>query len=202
LENEERQPVPRKSSVAVAFSATTSARLQPPSDLAEPEKTLFVDLVLACRADHFQPSDTPAYCRAVVLEQTAAGELAAGGFITAEGKASPWVKILQQATRSMTTLSRMLRLSPMAGPGAAIEHGIHRPVFGTEIELPRKLVFLGFGIGVLAVPCRYGVAGSGVRWCRAGAATAKLRSRPNAAPAMAADRTRLRRDVVSMCAYS
>jgi phage terminase small subunit len=107
--------VPRKSSAAVAFSATTSARLQPPSDLAEPEKTLFVDLVLACRADHFQPSDTPllaAYCRAVVLEQTASGELAASGFITAEGKASPWLAVLQQATRAMTTLSRMLRLNP------------------------------------------------------------------------------------------
>jgi phage terminase small subunit len=106
--------VPRKSSAAVAFSATTSARLQPPEDLTGPEKSLFVDLVLACRADHFLPSDTPllcAYCRAVCLEQVASSELAAAGFVI-DGKPSGWLPVLAQATRAMTTLSRMLRLSP------------------------------------------------------------------------------------------
>jgi phage terminase small subunit len=106
--------MPRKSSAAVAFSASTSARLQPPSDLAGPEKALFVDLVVACRPDHFQASDTPllaAYCRAVCLEQTASSELAAAGYIV-DGKPSGWLNILAQATRSLTVMSRMLRLSP------------------------------------------------------------------------------------------
>jgi phage terminase small subunit len=73
-------------------------------------------IVLACRADHFQAQDLPllcAYCRAVVREQTASGELAASGFIVADGKLSPWSRVLKDATRDMTVISRLLRLNPV-----------------------------------------------------------------------------------------
>lgn len=111
--------MPRKSSIAVPFSESTATRIAPPDDLiaGSPERSLFIDLVLHCRADHFQPSDAPllsAYCRALALEQTASGELAAGGYITAEGRPSPWLPVLQHAARTVSTYSRMLRLNPSA----------------------------------------------------------------------------------------
>lgn len=92
--------MPRKSSAALPFATSTAPRLHPPDDLVagSPEQRLFLDLVIGCRADHFQPSDAPLlsdYCRAVVLEQTASGQLAAGGHVTAEGRASPWLPVLQ-----------------------------------------------------------------------------------------------------------
>jgi phage terminase small subunit len=107
--------MPRKSSASLAFSTSTTARLKPPDDLTGPEREVFLALVLACRADHFQPSDAPlltAYCRAVCLERTASSELAAAGYVTDDGKPSGWLPILQAATRTMSTYSRMLRLNP------------------------------------------------------------------------------------------
>jgi phage terminase small subunit len=108
--------MPRKSSAAVAFSTTsTAARLRPPDDLTGDARKLFVDLVIACRADHFQDSDTPllcAYCRAVCLERTASAGLQDDGYVTADGRPSAWLPILQAATRVISTYSRMLRLNP------------------------------------------------------------------------------------------
>ena len=106
--------MPRKSSIAAAFSTSTTARLQPTGDLTGPEREVFVDLVLACRPDHFQHSDAPllaAYCRAVCLEQIASSELAAAGFVI-DGRPSGWLNVLAQATRTISTYSRMLKLNP------------------------------------------------------------------------------------------
>jgi hypothetical protein len=107
--------MPRKSSAAIAYSATSpAARLRPSDDLTGPERKLFVDLVLGCRPDHFQPTDAPllaAYCRAVCLEQTASFKLADAGFVI-DGRPSGWLNILAQATRTISTYSRMLRLNP------------------------------------------------------------------------------------------
>ena len=72
-----------------------------------------MDLVLACRADHFQHSDLPllaAYAGAVVAERVAAGELAAANVV--EDKPSPWLAIWQSKLRATTRLSRMLRQNP------------------------------------------------------------------------------------------
>jgi hypothetical protein len=105
--------MPRKSSAAVAFSTTsTAARLRPPDDLTGPERKLFVDLVLGCRPDHFEHTDAPllaAYCRAVCLEQTASS--AAARFVI-DGRPSGGLNILAQATRTISTYSRMLKLNP------------------------------------------------------------------------------------------
>ena len=51
--------MPRKSSAAVAFSSSTASRLKPPDDLVGDARKQFVDLVLGCRPDHFQPTDAP-----------------------------------------------------------------------------------------------------------------------------------------------
>ena len=78
-----------------------------------------VDLVVACRPDHFQDSDAvvlAAYCRAIVLEKTASAGLVANGYVAADGKPSGWLPILQAATRVISTYSRMLRLNPAGRP--------------------------------------------------------------------------------------
>ena len=113
--------MPRKSSADVALAGTIPtpiARLKPPADLPEgPERDLFLELVLSVRPDHFSPEDAvllAAYSRACVLERVAAAELAAAGYVDAEGRPSGWHTILTQATRAMTTLSRILRLNPQS----------------------------------------------------------------------------------------
>ena len=107
--------MPRKSSAALAFSPSTATRIRPPDDLVVDARDLFVDFVLACRPDHFQNSDIAMlciYCRAIVLEQTASAGLKADGYVTTDGKPSPWLPILQAATRTISTYSRMLKLNP------------------------------------------------------------------------------------------
>jgi hypothetical protein len=107
--------MPRKSSAAVAFSPSTATRVHPPDDLTGDARKLFVDIVLACRADHFQNSDVALlciFCRAVILERTASAGLAADGYVTDDGKPSAWLPILAQATRTSSTYSRMLKLNP------------------------------------------------------------------------------------------
>ena len=98
------------------------------SGCAGPERKLFLDLVLGCRPDHFEQTDRPllaAYCRAVCLEQTASTGLAAAGFVI-DGKPSGWLPILQAATRTISTYSRMLKLNP-AGRHAAPAPDRERP---------------------------------------------------------------------------
>jgi phage terminase small subunit len=109
--------MPRRSSVDVAFSSSTRARIRPPDDLAGPERKLFIDLAVACRADHFENSDVAllvVFCNALVLEKVALAGLKSDGYVTAEGRPSGWLNILAQATRVISTYSRMLRLNPSA----------------------------------------------------------------------------------------
>ena len=90
-------------------------RLAPPPDLTPEGRTLFLDIVLANEATHFRPSDTvllSAYVRACLLEQEASATLAANGHVTGDGKVSPWLSVLAQALKTMSTLAHRLRLSP------------------------------------------------------------------------------------------
>jgi phage terminase small subunit len=108
--------MPRNSAASAAIPTGTTARLRPPPDLTGPEKEIFLATVLACRPDHFQDSDAPllaAYCRTVVLEKVASGELSASGYVV-DGNPSAWLNVLTAATRSMTVISRLLRLNPVA----------------------------------------------------------------------------------------
>ena len=108
--------MPRKSSAAIAFSDNTATRIRPPDDLVGDERKLFIDLVVSTRADHFQDSDIAmlcVYCKALVLERTASAGLKADGYVV-DGKPSGWLPILQAASRTISTFSRMLRLNPSA----------------------------------------------------------------------------------------
>ena len=108
--------MPRRSAAASELSTIAVERLRPPPDLTGPERDEFLRLVLSCSPSHFEASDLPllsAYCRAVTLEKVASGELAACGHVSGD-KPSPWLAVLAQATRSMTVISRLLRLNPVA----------------------------------------------------------------------------------------
>jgi hypothetical protein len=104
--------MPRKSSIVVPF-AETAARIAPPPDLKGAARSQFLDLVLACRADHFDRVDVPLlarYSRALIAEKLAADELERASVI--DDRPSPWLQVWQARMRAVTTLSRMLKLNP------------------------------------------------------------------------------------------
>jgi hypothetical protein len=102
------------SPAAIPFAERTE-RLRPPPDLTGDPREVFVDLIAACRPDFFTEAHLPllaAYSRAVVLEREASKGLREDGYVLRDGKPSPWLPLLAQASRQLTTLSRALRLSP------------------------------------------------------------------------------------------
>jgi hypothetical protein len=89
-------------------------RLQPPADLSEDGRQLFLDLVLGCEPTHFRASDMPllcAYVRAVEMERTASMHLEREGHVI-DGKPSAWLNVYAQASKAMSAWSHRLRLSP------------------------------------------------------------------------------------------
>ena len=106
--------MPRQAAAASGFAASTARPLlKPPPDLNALEKETFLDIVLGAPPHHFMPSDLPlvvAYARAIVQEKIAAGELAAAYVV--DDKPSPWLPVWQASIRAVTTLARMLALSP------------------------------------------------------------------------------------------
>src|SRR4051794_27468118 len=105
--------MPRKSSAALQFASGTASRIRPPDDFDGDARKLFVDLGVACRPDHFTDSDIPLlarYARALVAEKLAADELERASVV--DDRPSPWLAVWQARMRSITTLSRMLRLNP------------------------------------------------------------------------------------------
>jgi hypothetical protein len=105
-------------------SPAAASRLKPPDDLAagSPERALFLDIVLNSSPRHFRKTDAVllgAYCRAAIQERVASSELAACGYIDANGKPSGRLNVLAQATRSLTVISRLLELNPIARQAAA-----------------------------------------------------------------------------------
>ena len=106
--------MPRQAAAAAGFATSTArATLSPPGDLNALEKQEFINIVLGTRPDHFVPSDLPllaAYARAIVQEKIAAGELARAYVV--DDRPSPWLQVWQASIRAVTTLARMLALSP------------------------------------------------------------------------------------------
>jgi hypothetical protein len=106
--------MPRQSAAASGFAASTARPLlKPPPDLNALEKEAFLDIVLGAPPHHFMPSDLPlvaCYAKAIVQEKIASGELAAGYVV--DGKPSAWLPVWQASIRAVTTLARMLALSP------------------------------------------------------------------------------------------
>src|SRR5882672_6210534 len=108
--------MPRKSAAASAITSHPSTtRLRPPPSLSASERQIFADLVAACAADHFRPSDSALLCRyveAIDLAERAAKELRKNPVL--DGKISAWVTVQEKAVRTIVALSMRLRLSPKA----------------------------------------------------------------------------------------
>jgi phage terminase small subunit len=89
-------------------------RLAPPSGLSEDGRRVFLDIVLANEPTQFRASDMPlltSYIRAIEMERAASAHLEAEGHVI-DGKPSPWLAVLAQSLKAMSTLSHRLRLSP------------------------------------------------------------------------------------------
>jgi len=106
--------MPRQAAAASGFAASTARPLlKPPLDLNALEREAFLDIVLGAPPTRFLPSVLPliaAYAKAIVQARIAAGELAAAYVV--DGKPSPWLPVWQASIRAVTTLARMLALSP------------------------------------------------------------------------------------------
>ena len=103
--------MPRQSaaSLSILNPAGTRPRLSPPAELSELERKAFVDIVTSVDSGHFRESDLPllcAYCRAIVSEREAAGELARAPVV--DDEPSPWLRIHQAAIKTMMGLSMRL----------------------------------------------------------------------------------------------
>jgi hypothetical protein len=86
-------------------------RLEPPPELGEIEREIFISLVSSVNTGHFQLSDRPlvvAYGRAIGFEQRAAQELAA------DPTSTRWLAVWEKAQRAMVALALRLRLSPQS----------------------------------------------------------------------------------------
>ena len=79
-------------------------------------RRIFLELVSSVAADHFQPGDAPLleqYAQAILLARQAYDKLSTEGPVI-DGKASPWLVVLEKAHRSAVALSARLRLAPQA----------------------------------------------------------------------------------------
>lgn len=114
--------MPRPSSASLAYPVITSpqTRLKPPIGLTDAERQLFVEIVADYPAAQFRPSDVLlliSLVRATLAEHESALRLACDGYVTADNKPSPWVAVWGTASKTMLSLSRALRTSPLSrGP--------------------------------------------------------------------------------------
>ena len=92
-------------------------RLRPPASLSEPQKAAFLDLVTACPATQFEPSDIALlvrWCELCVMAESANVELQASGMLAPDGKPSPWFRIHLESTKALSNLALRLRLGPQS----------------------------------------------------------------------------------------
>jgi phage terminase small subunit len=86
--------------------------------LSEGARRHFLDLIDALAPTHFRGEDITllcAYCAAADMAETAAREMALpSGFVTNEGRPSPWFAIYTGAVKTMGALSLRLRISPQS----------------------------------------------------------------------------------------
>jgi hypothetical protein len=109
----------RKSAAAMAAvppGGVSPARVQPPTDLSEAERSLFCDIVLGARAEHFAPCDVPLlalYCRLLVQADRATAEI---GRDMAKASTS-LLEVQRQAVKGVYDLAMRLRVSPQGRQG-------------------------------------------------------------------------------------
>ena len=94
----------------------TSSRLRPPATLSSGAAGIFRKTVAGVDPEHFSPVDLPLleqYAAASDLARRAQQEMDAHGAVV-NGKASPWLAVLEKASRSCVALSARLRICPQS----------------------------------------------------------------------------------------
>jgi phage terminase small subunit len=93
-------------------------RVQPPANLNDKERRLFLELVNGTSPGHFRPTDIPLltpYCQTSVLAEHAFAMMSkTGGPVLEDGSSNPWHDVQMRALRSLTILATRLRLSPQS----------------------------------------------------------------------------------------
>jgi hypothetical protein len=105
--------MPRKSPLEFMPSQGSRPVLKPPADLDAVEREEFANLVLSVPPGDLLPCDVPLVAhlaRNIVLARVAHGEMKASGFVS--DRPSPWLAILQHASKEMRSALRMLSLVP------------------------------------------------------------------------------------------
>jgi hypothetical protein len=110
--------LPRQSgaSLAVRSNAGRSTAPRPRDDAPAAVRRIFLELVASEPADHFRASDADLLeqiAQAILLARQAYDKLETEGPVI-DGKASPWLVVLEKAHRSSVALSGRLRLAPQA----------------------------------------------------------------------------------------
>jgi hypothetical protein len=97
------------------------SRLQPRDEAPAEVKDIFTELVRSLPPAHFRPGDgdlIEQFCQTILLARQAYSELEMAGSVSADGKMSPWVTVLEKSHRSAAALSARLRLCPQARSSA------------------------------------------------------------------------------------
>ena len=112
--------MPRKSSASLGVvpldGRRRRSRLAPSEQAPAEVKELFLEIVRSVPAEHFKDIDAhliEQYAQAIGLARRATSELAARGPVI-EGRASPWLVVLEKAHRSSVALAARLRLAPQS----------------------------------------------------------------------------------------
>lgn len=135
--------MPRKSAAALAAPPIDvgRVRIEPPPSLSAPVRKIFQEVVTSVEASHLRPCDVPtleSFCESVHLARTAAAQIALEGAVI-DGRASPWVGILERAHRSVASLGRALRLTPHSRAD--------RKTAGTSTRPVRRSIYEALGHG-------------------------------------------------------
>ncbi len=104
-----QQPGRKSASKLTALSVEGEPpRLDPPTDLTDPERSLFLQIVGACSPRHFAPSDLPiliSYVQCTLLSRQAIKNAATD---------TAALQVWEKSTRMQATLATRLRLAPQS----------------------------------------------------------------------------------------
>jgi phage terminase small subunit len=114
--------MPRKSIASLSVVPLKAGHRSPSprSECSAAVKSLFREIVSKASKDHFCETDDTLlelYCVAVLEARLAHSHLQAEGRIL-NGRPSPWVAVLEKATKSVVSLSVRLRLGPHSRIGS------------------------------------------------------------------------------------
>jgi phage terminase small subunit len=111
--------MPRKSAASLSVVPNVDGqpnRIRPRADVPASLRQIINDLVASVPPEHFRSGDAALleqYAQAIALARQAYAELEKKGPVI-NGRASPWIAVLEKTHRSAVALAARLRLSPQS----------------------------------------------------------------------------------------